>query len=60
MATKYPVPTTSKRIYFCYLLRLKDLLVEHGRKGWQMFRQSKTMKAAAERENKGVNALIDW
>jgi hypothetical protein len=59
MATKYPASPFSKRIYLYYPIRLKDLLLRHGRVAWQLLRRDEEMATLAEREKERF-ALIDW
>lgn len=59
MATMYPPPPSSRRIYLYYPVRLKDLLVRYGRSAWRLLRRDEAMLASARREDKG-NALVDW
>jgi len=59
MAKMYPAPPDSPRIYLYYPVRLKDLLLRHGRATWQMLRRDEEMMALVERENRKT-ALSDW
>jgi hypothetical protein len=59
MARMYPATPDSPRIYFYYPVRLKDLLLRHGRAAWQMLRRDEEMMALVERENRKT-ALSDW
>lgn len=59
MATMYPAPPSSGRIYLYYPARLKDVLVRYGRSAWRLLRRDEVMLAAARREDNG-NALVDW
>lgn len=59
MATLYPVPVNSWRIYLYYPVRIKDVLVRHGATLWRLARSDPKARAAAERINQ-VTALLDW
>jgi len=59
MATKYPASPFSKRIYLYYPIRLKDLLLRHGRVAWRLLRRDEEIATLTERENERF-ALTDW
>jgi len=59
MATMYPAPPSSRRIYLYYPVRLKDLLLQYGRTAWRLLCRDEEALASAEREERG-NALVDW
>jgi hypothetical protein len=59
MATMYPVPPNSKRIYLFYPARLKDLLFRYGWIIWRLLRQEEKAIALAEQEDQQF-ALRDW
>jgi len=59
MATMYPAPPSSKRIYLYYPVRLRDVLLQYGRTAWRLLRRDKETTAFAEREDRG-NALQNW
>lgn len=59
MARLYPVPAGSPRIYFCYVVRLRDLLRVYGRDLWRWLRRDATMRAFAK-EGRDLTALKDW
>jgi len=59
MARLYPVPADSIRIYFYYIVRLKDLLRVYGRDIWRWLRRDKEMLVLAK-EGKDLTTLKDW
>jgi hypothetical protein len=59
MATLYPVPVNSWRIYLYYPVHIKDVLLRHGTTLWRLARGDPKTRAAVERTNQ-VTALIDW
>ena len=48
LARMYSISPNWPRIYFYYLIRLKDLLVWHSHTLWQLSRRNKGMAAQAE------------
>jgi hypothetical protein len=56
VAAKYSLPPGSKKIYFYYLVRLKDLARRYGWQFWRVLRSDEEVEALAQREN----ALSDW
>ncbi len=56
VATKYSLPPGSRKIYFYYLVRLKDLAQRYGWQLWRVLSSEETAAALAQREN----ALSDW
>ena len=59
MALLYPAPADSIRIYFYYVVRLRDLLRLFGSGVWRLLRRDKEMQAFAK-EGKDLTALKDW
>ena len=59
MARTYPAPSDSIRIYFYYLVRIKDLLLRHGCRVWRLLRWNERMRGLAKKEN-DISALKDW
>ena len=59
MARLYPPPADSIRIYFYYVVRLRDLLRVYGRDVWRWLRRDEEMQAFAK-EGKDLTALKDW
>ena len=59
MARLYPAPADSMRIYFYYVVRLRDLLRVYGRDVWRWFRRDREMQAVAK-EGKDLTTLKDW
>src|SRR5680860_691831 len=59
MARMYPAPSDSIRIYFYYPLRIRDLLLRHGRQVWRLLRGDKEMQALVNRQNETA-VLKDW
>jgi hypothetical protein len=55
----YPAPSDSIRIYFYYPVRIKDLLLRHGRQVWRLLRGDEEMQALAKREN-DIVPFKDW
>jgi hypothetical protein len=56
VAAKYSLPPGSKKVYFYYLVRLKDLARRYGWQFWRVLRSDEAAAALAQREN----ALSDW
>jgi hypothetical protein len=50
MARVYSIPPNSPRIYFYYLVRIKDLLIKYGRTTWRMLRRDEEMAVSVARE----------
>ena len=59
MARLYPPPADSIRIYFYYVVRLRDLLRVYGRDVLRWLRRDEEMQAFA-REGKDLTTLKDW
>ncbi len=59
MALLYPAPADSIRLYFYYVVRLKDLLRLFGCGVWRLLRRDKEMQAFFK-EGKDLTALRDW
>ena len=59
MARTYPAPSDSMRIYFYYPVRIKDLLLRHGRHVWRLLRWDEGMRGLAEQEN-DMTFLKEW
>ena len=59
VARMYPAPEDSMQIYFYYLVRMKDLLLRHGRQMWRLMRGDEELQAVARREN-DLAPLKDW
>lgn len=59
MARLYPPPADSLRIYFYYVVRLRDLVRVYGRDVWRWLKRDKDMQAFA-REGKDLTVLKDW
>jgi hypothetical protein len=59
MATMYPAPARSVRIYLYYPVRIKDLFVRHGRTVWRLIRRDANALAQSEHDSQ-INALRDW
>ena len=59
MARLYPPPADSIRIYFYYIVRLRDLLRLFGRDVWRLLRRDKEMQAFAK-DGKDLTTLKDW
>lgn len=47
MARKYPAPANSARLYFYYLVRVKDLFITQTGRVWQMWRGDQTIVTKA-------------
>jgi hypothetical protein len=56
VAAKYALPPGSKKVYFYYLVRLKDLARRYGWQLWRVVRSEEGAAALAAREN----ALGEW
>jgi hypothetical protein len=59
MARIYPAPADSIRIYFYYVVRLRDLLRVYGCDVWRWMRCDEGMQAFAK-EGKDLTTLKDW
>lgn len=59
MARLYPSPADSIRIYFYYIVRLRDLLRVYGHDIWRWLSRDKEMQAFAK-EGKDLTILKDW
>ena len=59
MARRYPAPSDSMRIYFYYPVRIKDLLLRHGRQAWRLLRSNEGMRSLAKQKN-DMTPLEDW
>jgi hypothetical protein len=59
MARLYPAPADSMRIYFYYVVRLRDLVRVYGRDGWRWLKGDKEMQAIAK-EGQDLTTLKDW
>jgi len=59
MARLYPPPADSIRIYFYYVVRLRDLLRLYGRDVWRWLRRDEQMQAFAK-EGKDLTTLKNW
>jgi hypothetical protein len=59
MARLYPPPADSIRIYFYYVVRLRDLLRVYGRDVWRWLRRDEEMQAFAK-EGHDLTILKDW
>jgi hypothetical protein len=59
VAREYTAPSNSIRIYFYYPVRIKDLLLRHGREVWQLLRRNEGMRRLA-RQEEDVAPLRDW
>ncbi len=59
MARMYPAPADSLRIYYYYVIRLKDLLRVYGPYIWGWLRRDKEMQALAK-DGKDLTILKDW
>jgi hypothetical protein len=59
MVKLYPSASGSVWIYFYYLVRLKDILLRHGRQVWRLLRRDEALEALAEQEN-NFTSLKDW
>jgi hypothetical protein len=56
VAAKYSLPPGSKKVYWYYVVRLKDLARRYGWQLWRVLRSDEGAAALAQREN----ALSDW
>jgi hypothetical protein len=56
VAAKYSLPPRSKKVYFYYLVRLKDLAQRYGWQLWRVLSSDETAAALARSEN----TLSDW
>jgi len=59
MTRMYPAPSDSIRIYFYYSVRIKDLLLRHGRQVWRLLRRNEGMRSLAKQED-DMTPLEDW
>lgn len=59
MVRLYPVPADSLRMYFYYLVRLRDLLRTYGRDFWRWLRHDKKMQVIVQ-EGRDLTTLKDW
>ncbi len=59
MAQIYPEYSDSTGIYFCYLLRFKDLALRYSRATWRLPHNDEEMAALAEQENMKMN-IRNW
>jgi len=59
VARRYPAPSDSIRIYFYYVVRIKDLLLRHGRQVWRLLRWNEGMRGLAKQED-NMTPLKDW
>jgi hypothetical protein len=59
LAGVYPVLPSSKRIYYYYLVRVKDLIQRHGKTLLALLRQDAAAVTQAKKEAQGY-ALADW
>ena len=59
LARTYSVPADSARIYLYYAVRMKDLLLRHGRQVWRLLRGNAGMRSLAKQEN-DVGDLTAW
>ena len=59
MATMYPVPPDSRRVFLYYPVRAKDLCLRWGRVIWRHLFRDKTMQSVMEIENRRVT-LEQW
>jgi hypothetical protein len=59
MARLYPPPADSMRMYFYYVVRLRDLLRVYGRDVWRWLRRDEEMRAFAK-EGKDLTTLKEW
>ena len=59
MALWYPPPADSIRIYFYYIVRLRDLLRVYGRDVWRWLRRGEEIQVFAK-EGKDLTTLKDW
>jgi hypothetical protein len=59
MARLYPAPSDSLRIYFYYVVRLRNLLRTYGRDVWLWLRSDREMLDYAQ-EGRDLTTLKDW
>ncbi|MHB9098739.1 MAG: nucleotidyltransferase domain-containing protein [Syntrophales bacterium] len=59
MALLYPPPADSIRLYFYYVVRLRDLLRLFGHGVWRLLRRDKEMLSLVK-EGKSLTTLKDW
>jgi hypothetical protein len=59
LARAYPAPSDSIQIYFYYLVRIRDVVLRHGRQVWRLLRWNEGMRGLAKKEN-DMTALRDW
>jgi hypothetical protein len=59
MARLYPAPSDSLRIYFYYVVRLRDLLRTYGRDVWRWLRRDQEMLDYAQ-EGRDLTTLKNW
>ncbi len=59
MARRYPAPSDSLRIYFYYPVRIKDLLLRHGRRVFRLLWRNEAMRGLAGQANE-MTALKKW
>ena len=55
----YPAPSDSIRIYFYYPVRIKDLVLRHGRQIWRLLRWNEGRRGLAKQVN-DMTPLKDW
>jgi len=54
-----PMPSDSPLIYFYYPVRIKDLLLRHGRQAWRLLRGDKETQDLVKQKNE-IAYLRDW
>jgi Uncharacterised nucleotidyltransferase len=59
MASMYPAPADSWRIYLYYPVRFKDMLIRHSPMMWRLFRADQKITAQVERTNQ-LDELHNW
>ncbi len=59
VARMYPAPSDSIRICFYYPVRIKDLLLRHGRQIWRLLRRNEGMRGLAGKVN-DMTPLKNW
>ena len=59
MSRQYPAPPDSLRIYCYYPIRIRDLLLRHGRQTWRLVRQEEGMQRLAGQEA-ACTPLKEW
>lgn len=59
LATQYPVPADSWRIYLYYPVRLKDILAQRGAALWRLARGDSKTRTSVESSNR-VSELYNW